>query len=417
MKNCFLLIVAVLMFFSCRQEVQVSVSSQWRGEMRDGKYNESGLLKMWAAEGPQLLWHYEGLGLGYTSVAIANNRLYVTGLIDDEDLVLFVFDLTGNLLNKKTLSKEWTTNFPGPRSTVCVNEGKLYVFNALGVLFCLDETTLDIVWKKDFLNDVDGKYVRFGITENPLIVGDKLSMTPGGDNHNMVALNKNTGELIWASPGTGTPSSYCSPIFIDNHSIPIIVTYLAGARNEEDRTFANVLVGFNADTGELLWTHTQPSGNDINPNTPLYSDGYIFSSTGYGGGSWKLRLTNGGRDVEEVWYNSADNQHHGPIKVGDYIYTTAHRNRGFYCIDWKTGETKYREQSQSQSAMIYADGMLYAYDDTGGMSLIKPNPNRFELAGKFQITLGTDEHWAHPVINNGVMYIRHGDALMAYKVK
>jgi outer membrane protein assembly factor BamB len=98
------------------------------------------------------------------------------------------------------------------------------------------------------------------------------------------------------------------------------------------------------------------------------------------------------------------------------VYTTAHNNRGFYCIDWKTGETKYKE-GHSQGSMIYADGMLYCYDDKGGMSLIKPNPDKFELVSKFEITLGTHQHWAHPVIHNGVMYIRHGDSLMAYKIK
>jgi len=393
-------------------------NSQWRGENRDGVYNETGLLKEWPADGPELLWSFDGLGDGYTSVSIANEKIYITGL-EEDSLVLFVFDLKGKLLNRKIVGKEWTKNYNGPRCSVLVHEGKLYIGNSLGQLFCLDETTLSEIWKKDGLNDFDGRNIMFGVTENPLIVGDKIFMTPGGVVNNVVALNKNTGELIWSSTGTGTVSTYASPLFIGDQSVPMVITYLATSQQGLGRGVPrdNKIVALNANTGEVIWTHPQPSGNTINPNTPIYKDGYIFSSTGYAGGSLLLRLKDGGKAVEQVWFNNADNQHHGPLKIGDYIYTTAHNNRGFHCIDWKTGETKYREDSQSQSSMVYADGLIYAYDDRGNMNLIRPNPDRFELVSKFKITLGTNEHWAHPVIHNGILYIRHGDALMAYKIK
>jgi len=398
---------------------QAAVDWQWRGENRDGVYNETGLLKEWPADGPELLWYFEGLGDGYSSVAIANEKLYITGR-DDDNLVLFVFDLKGKLLTKKTVGKEWVENFEGPRCSVVVDEGKLYIANSLGQLFCLDETTLNEIWKKDGLTDFDVRNIMFGITENPLIVGDKIYMTPGGEMHNMVALNKHTGYVVWTSPGNGQLSSYCSPLFISNQQIPMVVTWLGAIRlpgASWGTPNNNEFVAFHAETGELLWTITLPSGNTINPNTPIYSDGHIFVSTGYGGGSWLLQLKEGGRAVEQVWhYKEADNQHHGPVKAGNYVYTTSHNGKAFFCIDWKTGETKYRE-SHPQGAMVYADGMLYCYDDRGGMSLIKPNPEQFELVSRFEITLGTKQHWAHPVIHNGVLYIRHGEALMAYKIQ
>ena len=448
-RYLFILTVLVsVMLFSCRQTIQVEENSQWRGENRDGVYNDSGLLKVWPTDGPQLLWSYEGIGDGYTSVAVANGKVYVTGKSDDDDLVLFVLDTYGQLLNRKIVGKEWNGGFPGTRCSVLAHEGKLYIGNSLGQLFCLDESTLNEIWKKDGINDFDGRNIMFGVTENPLIAGDKIFMTPGGVNNNMVALNKNTGELIWSSAGTGTLSTYCSPLFIGDQSVPMVVTYMAaeqqelgpggpwpgGAGRPEPESGGpevpgqgqvpaarpmqeNKLVAFNANTGEMIWSHVQPSGNTINPNTPIYSDGLIFSSTGYGGGSWLIRLIDGGKAVEQVWHNPADNQHHGTVKIGDYVYTTAQNNRGFHCIDWKTGETKYRETNHAQGAIIYADGMLYCYDDRGGVSLIRPNPEKFDLVSKFNVTLGTQEHWAHPVIHQGVLYIRHGDALMAYNVK
>ncbi|MCL2436358.1 MAG: PQQ-binding-like beta-propeller repeat protein [Lentimicrobiaceae bacterium] len=382
-----------------------NTNSQWRGENRDGIYNETGLLKEWAANGPELLWYIEGLGDGYSSPAIANGKIYIAGL-DDDNLVLFVFDLNGKFLNRKVVGKEWNRSYQGARSTITVNDGKLYIYNSLGHLHCLDEETLDLVWKKDVLTDFDGNNIFWGMTESPLILDNKVFITPGGEKYNMVALNKNTGNVIWFSEGEGDPSSYCSPLYIGGYPIPIVVTHTE-----------RHIIAFNADTGEKLWSHPLTNKRNIHPNTPIYSNGMIFSTTGYGGGSMLLRLTNEGRSVEQVWSNNVDNQIGGAVKVGDYVFTSGHNNRGFYCINWHTGEIKYKVNQISPSAIIAADGMLYVYSEKGEMALVKPNPDKFELAGIFNVTLGTNQHWAHPVIHNGVLYIRHGDVLMAYGVR
>jgi outer membrane protein assembly factor BamB len=380
---------------------------QWRGENRNGMYNETGLLKEWSPEGPQLLWHFEGLGEGHTSVAIANGKVYITGMHGDM-LILFVFDMSGKLLASKKIGKEWDKSHNGTRSSVCISDGKLYIFSAFGNLFCLEETTLDVVWTKDLLKDFDGKNIKWGITENPLIVGEKLFMTPGGKKNNMVALNKNTGALIWSSQGEGDLSSYCSPVYIDDQSIPMIVTCTS-----------QHILALNADTGEKLWSFTQKNFPfNIHPNIPIYSDGMIFSTTGYKGGSMLLRLKDGGKSVEQIWKNSEmDNQMGSAVKVGDYVYASGHQNKYWFCVDWNTGETRYKVRDLAPCNVIFADGMLYCYSEKGTMNLVKPNPEKFELAGSFDVTLGTEAHWAHPVIHDGVLYIRHGDALMAYKVK
>jgi len=393
---------------------------QWRGENRNGVYNETGLLKAWPTDGPQLLWKFEGLGEGHTSVAIANEKIYITGMHGDR-LILYIFDLAGKLLTEREIGKEWNTSWNGTRSSVCINDGKLYIFNALGTLFCLDEKTLNEVWKKDLLSEFDGRNLMFGMTENPLIVGDTLFMTPGGQKFNMVALNKNTGDLIWSSQGTGTPTSYCSPLYIGDQAVPMIVTWMAGVKPENagrDAWIDNYIAAFNAKTGELLWTQTLPSQNDINPNMPLYMNGKILAATGYRGGTWLINLKNGGRESEIAWKNSEmDNQMHGVIKVGDYLYGSGHQNRNWFCVDWNTGATVYKVSDLAPANVIYADGMLYVYSEKGTMNLVKPNPEKFELISSFNVTLGTNQHWAHTVIHNGILYVRHGEALMAYKIK
>ncbi len=183
--------------------------------------------------------------------------------------------------------------------------------------------------------------------------------------------------------------------------------------------FENDLIAFNAETGEMIWAYPQPSGNDINPNTPIYDDGMIFSITGYKGGAWLYRLKDGGKSAELVWHNSEmDNQMGGAMKVGDYVYASGHQaGRFWFCVEWKTGTIMYKVRDIAPCNVIFADGMLYCYSENGTMNLVKPNPEKFELAGSFKVTLGTAQHWAHPVIHQGVLYLRHGDALMAYKVK
>jgi len=385
--------------------LSAQVDSQWRGENRDGVYKESGLLKSWPEGGPELLWHYDGLGEGHTSASIANDRLYITGMTDSTGY-LYVFGLKGELLNKKTYGLEWNENYNGARSFVNVNDGRLYIFSGRGVLSCLDEKTLEVIWKKDVLTDFDGVNLKFGMTESPLIVGDVIYMMPGGKTNNFIALNKKTGDLIWSSEGIGVPSSYCSPQYIGDQEIPVIVNAIDSC-----------LIGLNAKTGEVLWTEIQKNPYNLNPNTPIYADGMLFSTTGGDIGSMLLRVTNGGRGIEKVWHHELDNKMGGAVKVGDYVYGSGEKKRYWYCIDWKTGETKYKDNAIGVGAVIAADGMLYCYSDKGEMALVRATPEKFDLVSQFKITMGTEQHWAHPVIHNGVLYVRHGNTLMAYKIR
>ena len=409
MKNLFIIaILSPIMFIHCTSSVpqNVQTNSQWRGEGRDGMYIETDLLKKWPDDGPELLWAYEGLGEGFTSAAIANEKLYITGL-DDGNLILFVFDLNGKLLNKKVVGKEEHEKYPGPRSTVCVNDGKLYIYNAFGRLACLDETTFNEIWAKDIFTDFNGRNTDWGLCESPLVVDEKIFLTSGGVENNIVALNKNTGALIWSSPGEGTVSAYCSPQYIGDQSVPIIVTCTA-----------EYIIAVNADTGEKLWSFPQQHEFNIHPNTPLYHNGMILSTTGYRTGAVMLRLTNGGKSVEQVWKNDEmDTSLGGFVRIDNYIYASGHQNRYWFCVNWNTGETMYKVQDLAPCNVIFADGMLYCYSEKGEMGLVNPIPDNFEMVSNFKITLGTEQHWTHPVIHQGVLYIRHGDALMAYQVK
>ena len=82
-------------------------------------------------------------------------------------------------------------------------------------------------------------------------------------------------------------------------------------------------------------------------------------------------------------------------------------------------EPQTREQRSGGSGVIIsADGMLFCYSErTGAVALVKPTEEKFEVVSQFRVTKGDGPHWAHPIISNGVMYLRHGNALLAYKIK
>ena len=385
--------------------VFAQIESQWRGANRDGIYAETGLLKSWSADGPKKRWVCEGLHEGYSSAAVANGKIYVTGIVDSTGY-LSVLDLNGKLLKKVEYGKEWSKSFPGTRGSVTVNDGRLYIVAGTGRIVCFDEASLNVLWKKNFTADYNVKMVMWGIAESSLIEGNTLIVVPGGENASVIALNKKTGELLWESNVDIGNTAYNSPMLIKGHGDPIVV--VMGGK---------YTVGIDLATGKQRFTFPYENDRKIHPNTPLYADGMLLINNGYNYGSVMLRIAPDGNSVEKVWAKTEyDNQMGGFVKIGQYVYCSGHQNKFWYCFDWKTGEEKYRDKTFAPGTIISADGMLYIYTDKGELALVKPNPAKFDIVGKTKVTEGTNQHWAHLVIADKVLYVRHGDALIAYSL-
>ena len=403
MNKLFIALFYVLAF------IALPARAEWRFD-RTGIYrNETGLLKVWPSDGPKLLWHYDGLGEGHSSVGISADKLYVTGMQDGKGY-LFVLDLDGKLLKKKLYGDEWAKSYPGARAMPVINDGMIYLLSGIGDLICINEQTLDEVWRRTIFVDFNANNLRWGFNETPLIVGEKIIFTPGGKEHNIVALHKKTGKVIWSCAGKGNPAAYCSPLYIDAQGIvPQVVTHTA-----------EHVLGVDIETGQLLWAYYFKERNSVHPNTPSFVDNTLFIYTSMIG-SVMLRFKNGGREVEKMWEEIKLDPITGhSVIIGDYIYTSGFMRDGnnyWYCANRHTGKIMYRDNTISSGAVIYADGHLYCYTERGEMALVKPSPKKFEVISRFPITLGTEQHWAHPVIHNGVLYIRHGDTLMAYNIK
>lgn len=379
---------------------------EWRGVNRTGLFNETGLMKTWPQGGPTLLWSINGIGEGYSQIGIADNKIYVSGMKGSNNMgYISVIDFNGKLLQQKQYSTEWVGNYSGARAAVTINGGKIYQFSGLGVLTCLDQNTLNVIWQKDVLKEFGAKQLEYGMNEAPLVIDNMVIITPGGSRNNIVALNKETGALIWSSPAKGEEAAYCSPIYIKDQEMPQIVNITQ-----------NSIVGISSKDGKLLWSYNFPSRWNEQCNSPIYENGMLLCMTGNGYGAVMLKLENGGRSVSKVWESKElCNVFSAMVKVGNYVYGST-ESRNWVCLEWDTGKLMHKTRAR-QSVPVTADNLIYNYCDNGEVQLIVPNNTNLDVAGSFRVTMGTEQHWADPVVNNGVLYIRHGDSLMAYKVK
>jgi len=380
---------------------------EWRGPNRTGIYNETGLLKEWPAEGPKLLWSYDELEKGFTSVTIAEDKIFITGVTDGIGY-LSALSMQGKLLWKVKYGKEWVDPYPGSRSTPVYYKGNLYLATGVAEALCLNAQTGKKVWGVDMVTKFGSRIPTFGFVEAPAIYDNKVYFSPGGENTGMVALNLLTGETILASKATGEKPAYCSPLLFDFKDKKYLTTSLGGN-----------LIGLDPTDGALLWKIPQVNTYNIHPNTPLYKDGCIFSLTGYKGGSVMIKLSDDGKSATELWRNKTlDNQMGGAVWIDNYIIGSGHEgDRYWQCLNSKTGEVVFKSNAIGKGVVIYADGLLYCYSDTGELGLMELNDKGFSVKSKFKITLGTDQHWAHPVIDKGILYVRHGKSLMAYSIK
>ncbi len=408
-----LFVLVSVLISGCSPKEAKHEISDWRGPSRDGIYHEKNLLKQWPEKGPEMLWSFEGLGFGHSSVAVANNKVYVTGIKDTiaSEGTLYTFDLAGNLLWQKIYGKDFTWNFHGTRSTPVVYDSLIYIESGMGAVYCLNAETGNQLWTVNFVKDLGAdSVVQFGFAESVLIDGENLICVPGGKENNVVALNRFTGEKVWNSPGFGEPATYNSPVLIDRNGQKLVIAMTASS-----------IMGIDANTGQMYWRIEQTQQNKIHAVTPVYYDGKIVVASGgreATSGLVQLKLSENGKSAKVAWRNKKFiTLMGGLIRLDSCLYGSAYLKNDWQVINWNTGEMLAQNKDLGGGSVIYADGMFYCYaENDGEIALVKASPNSFEIISKFKVPLGTDQHWAHPVINDGKLFIRHGNALMVYKV-
>lgn len=391
----------------------------WRGANRDGLSPDTGLLKEWPEEGPELLWTFDDAGKGYSSPAIVDGRLYLTGSRDEKAEIICIDTATGKELWASGIGndpeKGYATRWgAGTRGAPTVSDGLVYAMSANGALVCVTADAGKKQWSKNLVDDFGGKIPEWGYSESPLADGAKLIVTPGGDDGAIVALDKKTGKTLWQSEDLTDPAQYSS-----------VVPAEVGGKRQYIQLFMKTLAGVDAETGEVIWTSGWPDGRTAVIPTPIYHDGHVYVTSGYGAGCKLVNIEGG--EAEEVWVNKEMKNHHGGVILVDgHVYGFSDGG-GVICQNFKTGEKVWSERGQGKSkgAIAYADGMLYGLDEQErSVFLAEASPEGYKEHGFFVLPKETElrkgtsgKVWTHPVIVGGKLYLRDQDLLFCYNVK
>ncbi len=379
---------------------------RFRGALSDGIFQETGLLQTWPDGGPKQLWTADGLGESYASVTIVDGRIFTTGMSEGRGSV-FAIGTDGKLQWKQEYGAEFNgRGYPGTRNTPTVDGGRLFTLSSLGKAVSLEAATGKLRWEVELLEKFGGQNTYFGMAEQPLLVDGKVIYTAGGKDASLVALNPDTGDTVWVSKGLSETSAYSSPRLFDD-----------GKRRQIITSVAKSLVGINPTDGKVLWRTPVEVSYDIHANSPVFIGDTVYISHGYDQGGRAYRLAADGKSVEQLWTEPDLDVHHGGIVAHDGKIYGAASNGTWYALDAATGKIAASIRRLGKGSMVYADGRLYGYTEGGEVVLVNPDPESFKVVSSFKITQGEGNHWSHPVIAGGTLYVRHGDVLMAYDVR
>ncbi|HKU76584.1 MAG TPA: PQQ-binding-like beta-propeller repeat protein [Pyrinomonadaceae bacterium] len=405
MKNTRVFLPAILLLALAHQALAQSAANwpQWRGPNRDGISKETGLLKQWPAEGPPLVWKASGAGGGYSSFSVANGKLYTMGLRGDREFVI-AFDVA-------TGKEAWSTAHggafrndrgDGPRGTPTVDGDRVYALGGDGDLSALDARSGKIIWSKNVLKQFGGSNITWGISESPLVLGNKVLVNAGGPGASIVALNKADGALIWKSQSDKAGYSSAIPLELNGTTH---VVFFTGQR----------AVGLDAKDGRLLWEYGKPSNRVANIATPIARANRVFISSDYGTGGGVVEI-GGDNSAKEIWFTQDMRNHHSSsVLIGDHLYGFS--SAILTAMRFDTGEIAWRDRSVGKGSLVYADGNLYAFSENGIVGLIEATPTGYKEKGRFRIAQGNLPTWTHPVVVGGRLYIRDQDTIYAYDVK
>jgi len=393
---------------------------QWRGPERTDVSRETGLLKQWPDGGPRRLWLSKEGGLGYSGFAVVGGRLFTMGTRGDNEVLIALDANTGRQL--------WTANIgpilkngwgDGPRGTPTVDAdsralggGRVYALGGQGTLVCAEVASGKLIWKKS-MADLGGKVPQWGYAESPLVDGNKVLCTPGGEQGTVAAFDKMTGKLFWQSKELTDGAQYSSLIAV-NHN---------GARQYIGLVMKRFF-GLNAQDGKVLWQCDWPNGRTAVIPTPIFHDGHVYIASGYGAGCALTKIGPNNQPTE-VYANKTMVNHHGGVILHDGHLYGYSDGKGWTCQNFKTGETVWTDKTLGKGAVgCLTEGLLYCLEESSGACvLIEASPKGWKQRGRFTLNPQTQQRsprgkiWTHPVVANGKLYLRDQELIFCFDVK
>lgn len=402
--------ITLAVALACAASVELSNQArewhQWRGPNRDGHSLETGLLATWPSDGPPLAWSAAGAGIGYSSFSASNGRLFTMGARGGTEFIVAYDAATGERLWATPHGQRFQNEQgDGPRGTPTVDGSRLYALGARGDLSSVDVATGRTVWTMNLLEQFGGYNPYWGLSESPLIVGDRVLVNAGGRGASIVALDTRDGSLIWKSQSDA--AGYSSGILHRVGDISQAVFFTAER-----------VLGIDTADGRLLWSYGRVSNRTANIATPIARDDHVFVSSNYGRGAALLQLqpTGDGIEAREVYFSrSMRNHHSSSVLVGDHVYGFS--GSILAALRLADGTLAWRDRSVGKGSLIYADERLYLFSERGVAGLAEATPVGYRETGRFRLDTGSSPTWSHPIISGGLLYLRDQDTVYAYDIR
>jgi outer membrane protein assembly factor BamB len=398
---------------------------QWRGNYRDGTAPDIGLLTEWPSDGPPKLWEIP-IGLGFSSMAVADGRLYTQMQVDEEEVVL--------CLDADSGKEKWRFGYPAayrvdrsygpcPRATPTIQAGRLYTVGGNGMLHCLNAGTGKPIWQHDLIKEFQGRQPQWGVAFSPLIDGELVIAHPGGpDGNSIVAFNKHDGKLVWNAGDD--PPGYSSPI-----------TGTIAGRRQLLMFTGNALVGLEPTTGQVLWRFPWNTDHDCNVATPIIRGDYVLISSGYGKGCALLKVA--GREVishvqhgkvvagpgrnlgfvfsVEPVYESNEMCNHFSSNVLYREYVYGFSDYTLTCMEFRTGKVAWTKRGFARGSLLIADGRLIIFGESGELALADATPEEYRQRASYRFSRKS-HCWSTPVLAQGKLYIRDEEKLACFQL-
>jgi glucose dehydrogenase len=389
---------------------------QYLGPGRNAISTETGIKRSWANGAPDVLWTFP-LGQGFGGPAVSDGKVYVLDRIGNEQDILRCLDLT-------TGKEEWSlaydapgeTPHPGSRSVPAIEGNFIYTCGPFGHIHCFDKRTHKPVWEKNIWTDFTQEvFPNWGISQNPLVYDNMLILASQTQKAGVVAYDKRTGTIQWASSTLPGKAGYVSPKIIN-----------IGGDDQLSMISANgAVMGMDPKTGKVLWSYEGWQCKIPVPNVTEIGDGRIFITGGYQAGSAMIKVEKESDAfvVSELFKTEEFGTHvHPAILYKGYLYghcSTNETRDGLICMDlegkimWKTGKAPLFDKG----GFILVDGLLLSVDGNKGfLYLIEPNPEGFKELAKAKL-LDTIKCWAPLALTDGKLLIRDQKQMKCVSVR
>jgi len=394
---------------------------RWRGANNDGIARAPGLNLDWTQRRPTLAWTFRQAGAGYSAPTIVGTTLYSQGATDGNDFAFALDTQTGALKWRTVLGPQFVdgqNHGNGGRGSVTVDGDRLYLIRGGGQIHCLSATDGRMIWQKDFRADFGGNLMsrtNWGYSESPIVDGNLVICTPGGEQGAMVALDKTNGNVVWRSTEWTDLGGYASPV----------VAEIQGVRQYIQLT-QNGVAGIAASNGRLLWKADVGGNGTAAIFTPVVHENIVYVTSGYTANCSAVRLTRTGDTFNaEVLYTNRNmvNQHGGVVLLNGHIYGFSETN-GWVCQNLMTGEIVWNERNNLtlKGSMVVVNDRMILYNETNGLiTVAAASPTGWRDFGRMEIPERTTAvqtarnfTWTHPVVANRKLYIRDHDLIFCF---